>query len=220
MRRIASLSFFVPIFSNFAFFESGWPLNFSLGICLVSDLFIKLNIIQLQSFRLLSQLSNGDNAETSRDRTLQHSHNAGRHTRYVGATTAFHDRLFKIARTKQTEHAWSRWRAKRNIVKSLNRLLKNDNLKNKLSLLLGNKNDPYKYHTILKNITGFIRQENIPPLVHGDDILSTSSDKAEAFNAYFRAQADIELMDSRVVQKTPTLEIESRSNGFTWFKTR
>lgn len=106
------------------------------------------------------------------------------------------DRLFKIARTKQTEHAWSRWRAQRNIVTSLNRRLKNDNLKKKVSLLLENKKDPYKYHTILKNITGFSRQDNIPPLVQGDDILSADSDKAEAFNAYFCAQADIELMDS------------------------
>ena len=105
------------------------------------------------------------------------------------------DRLFKTARNRQTEHDWARWRAQRNIVTSLNRRLKNENLKNKVALLLENKMNPYKYHTILKNITGFRRQNTIPPLVQGDDILSTDSEKAEALNAYFCAQTDIDIFD-------------------------
>ena len=105
------------------------------------------------------------------------------------------DRLFKIARDRQTEYHWARWRAQRNIVTSLNRRLKHENLKNKVAVLLENKADPYKYHTILKNITGLRRQHGIPPLVLGDDILSNDSEKAEAFNAYFCTQTDIQLSE-------------------------
>ena len=106
------------------------------------------------------------------------------------------DRLFKIARKKQTEYDWARWRTQRNVVTSMNRRMKNENLKKKVALLLENKKDPYRYHNILKNITGLRRHDAIPPLVDGDDILSTDSAKAEAFNAYFCAQADIDLADS------------------------
>ena len=60
------------------------------------------------------------------------------------------DRLFKIARRRLTEHDWSRCRAQRNIVTSLNRKLKQENLKRKVALLLENRQDPFKYHTILK----------------------------------------------------------------------
>ena len=91
--RVASLAFFVPNSSNLAFFERGWHANFAFGIFFVSGifwLFIKLNFIYLQSFRLLSKLSHVDNAATSRGLTLYHSHNAGRHVHYVGATTTSH----------------------------------------------------------------------------------------------------------------------------------
>ena len=105
------------------------------------------------------------------------------------------DRLFKTAQSRQTEYDWARWRAQRNIVTSLNRRLKHENLKNKVVVLLENKMDPYKYQKILKNITGLRRHHDIPPLVLGDDILSNDSEKAEAFNAYFCAQTDIQLSE-------------------------
>ena len=107
------------------------------------------------------------------------------------------DRLFKIARRRLTEHDWSRWRAQRNIVTSLNRKLKQENLKRKVALLLENRQDPFKYHTILKNITGFRRNETIPPLVEGDIISSDDASKAKAFNSYFCAQTDINVTQTQ-----------------------
>jgi len=103
------------------------------------------------------------------------------------------DRLFKLARTRQTDHDWARWRAQRNIVTSANRRLKKQHMRHKISILLENKKDPFKYHTILKSITGFKRDSSIPPLIAEDNIISDDRSKAEAFNSYFCAQTDINL---------------------------
>ena len=71
-----------------------------------------------------------------------------------------------------------RWRCQRNVVTSLNRKLKNENLKEKINALLDSKKSPYKYHQIIKSITGFKRSSTIPPLTVGDDILSEDHHKA------------------------------------------
>lgn len=106
------------------------------------------------------------------------------------------DRLFKIARNRQTEHAWARWRTQRNLVTSLNRNLKRDNLKRKISILIENKKDPFKYHSILKDISGYRRNDTIPPLIENDIILSDDCSKAQSFNAYFCAQTNLSLTDA------------------------
>ena len=104
------------------------------------------------------------------------------------------DRLFKLACTRQTEYDWNRWRAQRNLVTSTNRKLKQDHLKHKVKILLENKKDPFKYHTILKNITGLKRNTTIPPLLTENEvIISDNHLKAEAFNTYFCAQTNIHL---------------------------
>ena len=65
------------------------------------------------------------------------------------------DRLFRQARRLNSDQAWSRWRNQRNLVTSLNRKLKNEHLRHNIDVLIENKKSPYKYHKILKSITGF-----------------------------------------------------------------
>ena len=66
------------------------------------------------------------------------------------------DRLFKRARNRQTEYDWARWRSQRNMVTSINRKLRQEHMKQKVSILLENKKDPFKYHTILKVSPGSV----------------------------------------------------------------
>ena len=49
------------------------------------------------------------------------------------------DRLFKQAQRRDNERDWTKWRAQRNLVTSLNRKLKNANLKHKVNLLIDSK---------------------------------------------------------------------------------
>ena len=73
------------------------------------------------------------------------------------------NRLFKLARTRQTSCDWARWRTQRNLVTSMNRKLKNNHIQHKVNILLESRKDPYKYHSILKSITGFRRDKDVPP---------------------------------------------------------
>ena len=96
------------------------------------------------------------------------------------------DRLFKLARSRQREHDWARWRAQRNLVTSINRKLRNQHIQLKVGMLLECKKEPFKYHTMLKNITGFRRESSIPPLLaETGTIISDDSTKAEEFNSFF-----------------------------------
>ena len=107
------------------------------------------------------------------------------------------NRLFNLARKRQTEYHWTRWRTQRNLVTSMNRKLKNELMKSKISILLENKKDPFKYHTILKSITGLRRDTTIPPLIgENETIVNDDRSKAETFNSYFCAQTDISLTAS------------------------
>ena len=107
------------------------------------------------------------------------------------------DRLFKRARNRQTEYDWARWRSQRNMVTSINRKLRQEHMKQKVNILLENKKDPFKYHTILKGITGLSRNTEIPPLIaENGDVISDNLMKAEAFNSYFCTQTDIHLTSS------------------------
>lgn len=101
------------------------------------------------------------------------------------------DRLFKIAKRSQRVPDWTRWRHQRNLVTSINRRLKNENVKIKVSKLLETKSDPFKYHSTLKNITGFKRSNVMPPLIVNDHILSGDAEKASVLNSYFCEQTDI-----------------------------
>ena len=107
------------------------------------------------------------------------------------------DRLFKIARNRQTSYDWTRWRTQRNLVTNMNRKLKNDHIQRKVDILLESKKDPYKYHSILRNITGFRHDKDIPPLIADDGtVICDDLLKANMLNSYFRAQTEIKLNDS------------------------
>ena len=103
------------------------------------------------------------------------------------------DRLFRAAQYQNSEVGWTRWRNQRNLVTSLNRRLKSEHIRRKVELLIENKKSPYKYHQILKSITGFKRKETLPPLIVNSTILSDDVSKAEALNTYFSSQTNISI---------------------------
>lgn len=106
------------------------------------------------------------------------------------------DRLFRQARSRQTEYDWARWRTQRNLVTSINRKLKRKLIQEKVNILLSCRKDPFKYHSIIKSITGIKREITIPPLIDTDGtILNDNRMKAEALNSYFRAQTEIQITE-------------------------
>ena len=67
----------------------------------------------------------------------------------------------------------------------------------KVKLLLENKKNPYKYHSILRSITGLKQNEDIPHIIGENEAIITEDRlKVEAFNSYFSAQTNIELTNS------------------------
>ena len=105
------------------------------------------------------------------------------------------ERLFNTARKRKTDkQAWKRWRTQRNLVTNLNKQLYEEHIKNKVSLLVQHKHDPYKYHKILKDITGRRQNENIPPLIqHNGTTLTDDIDKATLFNNHFAAHTQLDI---------------------------
>ena len=58
--------------------------------------------------------------------------------------------------------------------------------------LLERKHDPYKYHQILRNITGRTRHDIIPPLLTADGhTVTDDEDKATIFNDHFALQSQL-----------------------------
>ena len=106
--------------------------------------------------------------------------------------------MFHVARKTGHDNDWARWKKQRNLVTKLNRELKRDKRTEKLDILLQSKKDPYKYHTILKDIAGLKRKDQMPPLISDDKILSDETTKANAFNAYFCEQTNINIEDSHL----------------------
>lgn len=121
------------------------------------------------------------------------------------------DRLFKQARSTDHAQAWDRWRSQRNLVTGLNRRLKREHLKLKINVLIENKKNPYKYHKILKSITGFRRDAVSAPLITDNNILNTDEQKAEAFNIYFCSQTNISVGNNHLkfLQKYKTDHIKT-----------
>ena len=60
------------------------------------------------------------------------------------------DRLFHIAKKRNTDHDWDRWRRQRNITTETNQRLKNLHIHKQVDKLLDSKKDPRSYHKILK----------------------------------------------------------------------
>lgn len=108
------------------------------------------------------------------------------------------DRLFKAAQRGNTERDWTKWRSQRNFVTHLNRKLKNETIKRKVDLLITSKKNPYKYHKIVKSITGFRSNSPMAPLIVGDEIITNNYEKSEALNSYFCSQTKIDVTEQHL----------------------
>ena len=125
------------------------------------------------------------------------------------------DRLFKIAKHKQDDFSWSRWRYQRNYVTAMNRKMKSEHFQRQVQLLLSQKHNPYKYHKTLRTITGRKRDDTIPPLqVDNGDIITDDIEKATLLNNHFTAQSTLNIPptqspptnDANNAAPVPTLE--------------
>ena len=124
------------------------------------------------------------------------------------------DRLFKLSKETQTHANWARWRYQRNLVSSMNRRLKNEHIHKQVEQLLGQKQNPHKYHKTLRDITGRARKDTIPPLLgHDGDVVTDDVGKAALLIDHFAAQSTLHIPDTHVpphnianAAQIPTLE--------------
>ena len=112
------------------------------------------------------------------------------------------ERLFNAARKRKTDkQAWAKWKTQRNFMTNLNRQLYDELVKNKVSLLLQNKQDPHKYHKILRDITGHKQNHSIPTLIqHDGTTATTDTDKATMLNTYFASQTQLDITNAHIAQ--------------------
>ena len=121
------------------------------------------------------------------------------------------DRLFKRAKRTKNEDDWGRWREQRNIATSINRRLKEHHLQSQIHKLLQHKQNPYKYHQILRNITRRSKRSIIPPLETPDgETVTDDYDKAILLNNHFASQSLIttpnhSLQSSQSSSSAPTI---------------
>ena len=109
------------------------------------------------------------------------------------------ERLFKLAKQKQTEPNWSRWRNQRNLVTALNRRLKNDYMRKKVQTLLSEKQNLHKYHKTLREIMGRNQNDTTPPLLSNDDtIVTDDQQKLNLLNEHFLLQSTLDVSNTRL----------------------
>ena len=109
------------------------------------------------------------------------------------------DRLFNIAKKRNTEYDWQRWRQQRNLTTRTNQEFKNSHIQMQVNKLLENKKDPRKFHNILKGIIGRKVHRNIPPLIGQDGTPITDDlEKADIFNRHFSAQTRLDVQDKQI----------------------
>ena len=110
------------------------------------------------------------------------------------------DRLFKLAKETQTDANWARWRYQRNMVTSMNRLLKKDHIQRQVERLLAQRQNPAKYHKTLREITERTKNDIIPPLLGPDgDVLTDDQDKATLLVDHFALQSTLNIPDSHAL---------------------
>ena len=103
------------------------------------------------------------------------------------------DKLFRLARQRQTQEAWLKWRTQRNKTTALNRRLKQNELQKHINKLVEHKQDPHKYHKILKTLIGRNKSDTIPPIENEDhEIISNNLQKANLMNDYFVSQTNLD----------------------------
>ena len=75
------------------------------------------------------------------------------------------NQLFRRARNLNSEEAWNCWKEQRNLMTSMNRKLKTNNIINQVKKLIENKQNPKQYHQILTGMVGRKRKLFLPPLI-------------------------------------------------------
>ena len=106
------------------------------------------------------------------------------------------DQLFKLTKETQTDAIWARWRYQRNMVTSINRLLKTDHLQRQVERLLAQRQNPAKNLKTLREITGRTKND-IPPILGPDgDVLTDDQDKATLLVDHFASNKS-QLMNKR-----------------------
>ena len=114
------------------------------------------------------------------------------------------DRLFNIAKKRNVDDDWERWRHQRNLTTETNRRLKNSHIQTQVAKLLDNKKNPHSYHSILKGIIGRNANASIPPLIGQDGIPHTDdTDKATILNRHFAAQTRLDTQNKPMPPITP-----------------
>ena len=99
------------------------------------------------------------------------------------------DRLFRTALRLQTEDSWTRWRRQRNLATELNKHLKEKYRATQVQQLLATRSEPYKYHSILRQMTGRTKPQTLPTLIKPDGQTTTDDcDKANLLNEHFANQ--------------------------------
>ena len=131
------------------------------------DTILNKNIDQATEEFTNTILKAADNAIPTRT-VRARPHDKPWYTDELKRETRKRDRLFRIALKLQTDDSWTRWRRQRNISTELNKRLKEKYRFNQVQQLLSAKNDPHKYHNILRQMTGRDKTQTLPPLIRRD----------------------------------------------------
>ena len=111
------------------------------------------------------------------------------------------DRLFKIAKKRDTPQDWERWRRQRNLTTETNQRLKTLHIQSEVTRLFEHKRDPRTYHSILKGLIGKKGKHVMPPLISQDGTPITDEyDKATILNEHFANQARLNTHDKDLPQ--------------------
>lgn len=124
------------------------------------------------------------------------------------------DRLFKHAQSRQAKREsdndvdWSRWRQCRNKVNTMVRKLKAQCFHRGAKLLLEEKHNPQKYHSIVRRMTGKSKDSSIPPLISPEGVLiENDTEKSEALNTFFAKQSDLLNDEDKDIRTSPNEQI-------------
>ena len=114
------------------------------------------------------------------------------------------DRLFRIAKRRNTDYDWQRWKRQQNITTDINQQLKRRHIQPRVTELLDKKRDPRAYHNILKSLICRKTNNNIPPLIRHDGTPITDDlDKATILNQHFADQTRLDIQDKHIPTITP-----------------
>ena len=114
------------------------------------------------------------------------------------------DRLFKIAKKKNTPLDWERWRRQRNLTTETNQRLKTLHIQSEITKLFEHKHDPRSYHNTLRGLIGKKGNHTIPPLISQDGTPITDEyDKATILNEHFASQTRLDTHDRDLPRLDP-----------------